>query len=137
MSFARLRRSLQGIALVALPAVALACGDPQDIHTDADAAVDAGVDAGIDANGPFTQTFTVQQPAAPALQQLINSCASGVEASCLEMCRQMFCKFGEPFGDDLHILACELHRDGPFANITVTWEGQPQCISPGDLEGVR
>jgi hypothetical protein len=108
------------MVLAWFPAVALACG----------ASPDAADDDGIDASTPLMQTFTVQQPAAPALQQLINSCASGVQTSCVAMCRSMFCEFGEP-GGTLRILACTLHRSGPFANITVTFDGRPECISPG------
>ncbi len=126
MSFARMRRALLWIALATLPAVALAC----DVNQDPIAVADA--DAGIDASQPLMQTFTVQQPAAPALQQLINSCASGVESSCLEMCRHMFCEFGVPSpGGTLRIIRCELSRSGPWAHITATFDGRPECISPG------
>ena len=127
MSFVQLGRLLQRIAFAALPIVALACQAGED------AGADIRIDAGPDASEPLTQVFTVQQPADPALQQLINSCATGLdEAACLAMCRRMFCQFGESGGGTLRILDCKLSRSGPWATITVTFDGRPACIFPED-----
>jgi hypothetical protein len=96
----------------------------------ADALDPAAGDAGIDATVPLMLSFTVQQPTTPRVQQLINSCASGVQTDCLALCRSLFCEFGDP-GPSLQVLACTLERSGPLANITATYVGDAFCMEPG------
>jgi hypothetical protein len=120
MRFHELRRTLQRIALAGLPALALgAC----DTSNGADA--DAGPDT-----AQHVKTRMVQQPASPAMQQLINACASGDPAACDSLCRSILCDDGSGVPVNT-IVSCELHREGPIATITVVYEGDENCAVAG------
>jgi hypothetical protein len=120
MRFHELRRTLQRIALAGLPALAVAACDTSN--------ADPGPDADT---GQHSKTVMLQQPASPAMQQLINACASGVDpAACTEMCRAIICGDGVP-ASEATVISCDLHRDGPTATITVVFEGSDNCASAG------
>ena len=97
MKFAELRRTLHRIVLAGLPALALTSCDAD--HK--------------------TKVVQIQQPASPALQQLINACATGVDPSaCAVLCNET------GFTD---VVGCELTREGAVATVTIDYEGKETC----------
>jgi hypothetical protein len=120
-------RAARSLVLCALVFALGGCLDGDDDLADHETAPDAST--------AMTMVFTIQQPADPALQQLINSCASGFDAhSCETMCRSVLCPFVTL--TTLPILACTLARKGPIATVTVTYEGPVSCPSPPPTNGI-
>jgi hypothetical protein len=114
---------LKRVLRIALAGLALAACDAEG---------DVARDSGPDAKLPVTKVVTIQQPADPALQQLINSCASGLDrASCDAMCRRVICPF--TFFPELPVYACSLSRSGPIATIIVSYDGPFACPVPPPL----
>ena len=118
-------RTVRALACCVLVLALGGCLDGDDDLARHDPTPDAAPDAPV----AMTSVFTIQQPADPALQQLINSCASGFDArSCEAMCRSVICPFVTL--TTLEIYACSLSRQGPIATVTVSYNGPVVCPPP-------